>query len=313
MRKYKIIMLLLSVVILLGIVVYANPIVLVGLWLKSNYLFLAAGFCAGFVALLLGVLKWKVLMKDVGFVELFPVQVLGFTISNFTPGKAAEPAKAVILKMVKGTPISSSLASIIWERVSDVFSLILLSAVAISSLSVTSNFFVAGAISLLVFAAIIIVSFSVLYSRRFGVWLFKFVRRFPVLRKLPGNFMELFYKVTISRKRLFSAFALAIITWLLEGVVMYFALGAFGVYLNPLVLAGIVALAVVIGIASSLPGGLGTTEVVMVFLLGLQGVEGTIAVAAAITFRFMTIWMVNFLGGLCFVHLSRKFDVKSVF
>lgn len=313
MKRFKILMLGISILILLAIVMYANPVVLAVLLIKSDYRFIVIGFGVAFLAILLGVLKWKILLKGVGFLELFPVQVLGYTVSNFTPGKAAEPAKAVLLKMRKGIPISSSLTSIIWERLSDVFSLLIFSIIAISSLSVTSNFFFAGAVSMLIFGGIIAVSFLVLYSKRFGMKIFRFVKRLPILKKLPENFMDLFYKVRIKKVRIVKCFVIALITWFVEGFILYFALSAFGVNLNPIVLAGIVALSVVIGIASSLPGGLGTTEVVMAFLLGLNGVESSIAVAATIMFRFMTIWFVNLLGGLSFLYLSKKFEIKNIF
>jgi len=306
-------MLGISVLILIGIVLYANPVVLVSLIIKSNYSLIIIGFGVAFLTMLLGALKWKVLLDGISFLELFPVQMLGYTLSNFTPGKAAEPAKAVLLKISKGIPISSSLTSIIWERLSDVFSLLIFSLIAISSLSVTSNFFFAGAASMVIFGGIIAVSFLVLYSKRFGMKIFKFVKKLPLLKRLPENFMDLFYKVRIKKMRIVKCFTIALITWFLEGVILYFALAAFGVTLNPLILAGIVALSVVIGIASTLPGGLGTTEVVMTFLLGLNGVESSIAIAATIMFRFMTIWFVNLLGGLSFFYLSKKFDIKNIF
>ncbi len=306
-------MLGISVSILLAIVMYANPVVLVSLIIKSNYSLIIIGFGVAFLTMLLGALKWKVLLDGISFLELFPVQMLGYTLSNFTPGKAAEPAKAVLLKISKGIPISSSLTSIIWERLSDIFSLLIFSIIAISSLSVTSNFFFAGAASMVIFGGIIVVSFLVLYSKKFGMKIFKFVKKLPLLKRLPENFMDLFYKVRIKKRRIVKCFAIALITWFLEGFILYFALSAFGVSLNPLILAGIVALSVVIGIASSLPGGLGTTEVVMTFLLGLNGVESSIAIAATIMFRFMTIWFVNLLGGLSFFYLSKKFDIKNIF
>ncbi|MFA4820477.1 MAG: lysylphosphatidylglycerol synthase transmembrane domain-containing protein [Candidatus Aenigmatarchaeota archaeon] len=313
MKRFKIFMLGISVLILLAIVMYANPVVLVNLIIKSNYSLIVIGFGVAFLTMLLGALKWKVLLDGIGFLEVFPVQMLGYTISNFTPGKAGEPAKAVLLKISKGIPISSSLTSIIWERMSDVFSLLILSAIAISNLSVTSNFFFAGVASMVVFGGLIAVSFLVLYSKRFGMKIFRLVKKLPLLKRLPENFMDLFYKVRIKKVRIVKCFTIALITWFLEGFILYFALSAFGVSLNPLVLAGIVALSVVIGIASSLPGGLGTTEVVMTFLLGLNGVESSIAIAATIMFRFMTIWFVNLLGGVSFLYLSKKFDIKNIF
>lgn len=258
-------------------------------------------------------MKWKILLKNVGFVELIPVQLLGFSISNFTPGKAAEPAKAVLLKIRKGLPVSSTLTSIIWERVMDVVVLLLFALMSIGTLSLASDFYIAGVISIGIFVLIIIISVLVLYSRRFGKNIFAFARKFPVLKKLPENFMDMFYNVKIRKSRLAACFVVAFISWAVIGFVLYSSLLAFGIVINPLVLTGIVALSVVIGIASSLPGGIGTTEVVMIFLLGLVGVNPTIAAAAAITFRLMTIWFVNLLGGLSFVYLSRKFELRNIF
>lgn len=312
MRKYKLAMLCISLLILAAVVYYSNPAVLAGLLAASDHRFILIGFIISLAAILLGVLKWQVLLKGVKFRELVPVQILGFTISNFTPGKAAEPAKALILKAVKDMPVSSSLASIIWERVMDVIVLILLSTAAIGTLSLGSNF-VLAAFGVSVFAVIIVVSIGVLYSERFGRKLFSLVRKLPVLNRLPDSFMDKFYKTRISRRSLASSFIISFVTWIILGFVLYFSLLAFGVEISPVVLSGIVALSIVIGIASSLPGGLGTTEVVMIFLLGIVGVNPAIAAAGALTFRLMTIWFVNVMGGISFVYLSRRFDIKNIF
>ena len=313
MRKYKLAMLGLSLIILAGIVLYVNPAILAKLWIKSDYSYLLLGLSISAVAIVLGVLKWKVMLKGVGFLEILPVQLLGWTISNFTPGKAAEPAKAVLLKIRKGLDVSSSLASIIWERLTDIVVLLIFSVIAISNISVTSNFFLAGEISIVIFMLILFVAFSVLYSKNFGMKVFGFARKFPIIKKLPENFMDLFYKVKIKRVNILKCFVLAVVTWSMQGLILYSCLGAFGIYISPIILSGVVALSILIGIASSLPGGLGTTEVVMTFLLGLNGVESSVAVAASITFRFMTIWFVNLLGGVSFIHLSRKFELKNIF
>ena len=108
------------------------------------------------------------------------------------------------------------------------------------------------------------------------------------------------------------SFILTFVTWLVIGCVLYASLLAFGYDMNPLVLSGVVALSVIVGIASSLPGGVGTTELVMIFLLKVLGVDGAVAAAATITFRLATIWFVNILGGVSFVYLSRKFKIKNI-
>lgn len=312
MRKYKLAMLLISLVILAAVIAYSNPAALLGLLAASDYKFIFIGFFISLAAILLGVMKWRGLLKGVSFRELVPIQILGFTISNFTPGKAAEPAKAILLKAVKEVPISSSLASIIWERVMDVIVLILFSVAAISTLSLGSNFILA-AFGVTVFVVIITISIGILYSERFGRKIFALAKKLPILRRLPDNFMNLFYRTRIEKSRLVQSFIISLVTWFILGFVLYSSLLAFGIEASPLVLSGIVALSVVIGIASSLPGGLGTTEVVMIFLLGLVGVEPTVAAAAALTFRLMTIWFVNIMGGFSFLYLSRKFDIKNIF
>src|SRR3989338_8488808 len=266
MHKFKIAMLGLSIVILAAIVAYSNPAALAGLLAKSNYTFIFAGFLVSMAAILLGVLKWQVLLKGVGFRELVPVQILGFTISNFTPCKAAEPAKAILLKAVNGMSVSSSLSSVIWERVMDVIVLILFSVAAISTLSLGSNF-ILSAFGVTVFVVIISISIGILYSERFGRKIFALAKKLPILRRLPDNFMNLFYRTRIEKSRLVQSFIIFLVTWFILGFVLYSSLLAFGIEASPLVLSGIVALSVVIGIASSLPGGLGTTEVVMIFLL----------------------------------------------
>ena len=311
MHKFKIAMLGLSIVILAAIVAYSNPAALAGLLAKSNYTFIFAGFLVSMAAILLGVLKWQVLLKGVGFRELVPVQILGFTISNFTPCKAAEPAKAILLKAVNGMSVSSSLSSVIWERVMDVIVLILFSVAAISTLSLGANFILA-AFGVVVFFVIIVLSIGILYSARLGRRMFGFAKHFPVLKRLPDNFMDMFYKTRIKKAALAKSFIISFVTWFILGFVLYFSLLAFGVQVSPAILSGIVALSVVIGIASSLPGGLGATEVVMIFLLGLVGVDATIAAASALIFRLMTIWFVNVLGGFSFIYLSRKFDIKKL-
>ena len=100
--------------------------------------------------------------------------------------------------------------------------------------------------------------------------------------------------------------------WILDGVVFYLTLTAIGVTINPIILAGIIALSVLIGVASTLPGGLGSTEAVMILLLGILGVQSTTAVAGVMISRFISFWYGTLIGGLSFVYLSKKIDMKKI-
>jgi uncharacterized protein (TIRG00374 family) len=310
MVKKRVLLISLSVVILIGIIIYADPVLLLSILSKSDLKYVILAFAVSNISMLIRVLKWRVLLKDVGFLELFPIQVFGMTVSNFTPGKIAEPTKAVILKMKKGLAVSETLSTVIWERIMDVLVMIMFSLIAIPFL--TKTFFLISSISIAAFLGIIIVFLIILYNKNIGIKIFNFIRRFPVLKKISGGFIKTFYKSRIEKKRLVGCFLLTVIPWFFEGVVLYLSLLALGVYSNPLILAGIVALSLLIGIASSLPGGLGSTEAVMVIVLGMIGIGSTIGIAGIMLARFLTFWYGAFVGALSFFYLSRKIDLSAL-
>jgi uncharacterized protein (TIRG00374 family) len=133
------------------------------------------------------------------------------------------------------------------------------------------------------------------------------------LRKISKDFIKSFYKIKIERKRLISCFLITAIPWFLEGVVLYLAFLAIGVSLNPIILAGVICLSLLIGIASSLPGGLGSTEAVMTIVLGIIfGLTSSVAIAGIMLARFLTFGYGTFVGGLCFLYLSRKMDLSII-
>ncbi|MCX6818579.1 MAG: flippase-like domain-containing protein [Candidatus Aenigmarchaeota archaeon] len=298
--------------ILFAIIWSAKPAVLFGYLIKSDLSYILLAFTISSVLVVFRVIKWKVLLKGVGFLEIFPVQLFGMAISNLTPGKIGEPAKALLLKARKGISVSASLPTIIWERVADVVILIILSFAAIQLISTGSKVFMLSFLSVAAFAFMIVLMLVILYSKRFGMRAISFFRGFPVLRKIDKNFMKTFYKFRIEKKRLLACFLLTGVPWVMEGVTMYFCFMALGVNTQPLLLSSIIALSVLIGVMSSLPGGLGSTDAVMIILLGLVGVEGSIATAGMLLYRFMTFWYGIFLGGLSFLYLSKKIDVKKI-
>jgi len=95
-------------------------------------------------------------------------------------------------------------------------------------------------------------------------------------------------------------------------IIFYLVLLSMGISSDFVLLAGIVCLSALIGIASSLPGGIGSSEIVMIFLIGLTGVAGSVAVSAVFIYRIMTFWFGAFIGGLSFIYLSRKVDMKNL-
>lgn len=299
---------LIALLILLTLIWYANPSQLLTVLSKSDLRFILIAFVISSIAMCLRTLKWCVLIK-INFRELFSIQMLGMTISNFTPGKIAEPAKNVILKMKKGIAVSESLPTVIWERIMDVIVLILLSTFAIHLLS--GRFFMVGAFAISLFLILIIMLLLILHKKKIGMKIFSLLRKLPIL-KISNEFIETFYKSKIDRKRLVLCFLLTFVPWMLEGVILYFAFLSIDISLSPFTLACILALSTLIGVASFLPGGLGSTEAVMTLFLGILGISASTAVAGILIARFLSFWYGSFLGFLSFLYLSKKISLKNI-
>ncbi|MBI3190984.1 flippase-like domain-containing protein [archaeon] len=300
-----------SIAILALLVVYADPAKFAAIVMKSDATLLLAALAVSTISIIFRVIKWKVFFDDIKFSDILPVQILGLTISNFSPGKIGEPAKAIILKLKNGKPVSSTLPSIIWERILDVLVLLILAIISLYSFThLGGNFYIVSLAATIVFVLLLVIGILVLYSKRFCNMFFAFLRRLPVLNRISKNFIETFQETKIKKRKLVYCFVFTALAWVLEGFIMHYAFLSIGVNLNPFVLASVFALATMIGIATILPGGLGSTDVVLAIFLSYFGVGTTVAITGILLARFLSIWYLNLLGGLSFVYLSRKLNIS---
>ncbi len=301
---------LIAAIILVALIAYANPIRIAMLLSNADLSLLLLAFLASNLAIILRVMKWKVLLGGSSFRSLVPIQLFGMASSNFTPAKIGEPIKAVVLKASQGRAVSQTLPSIIWERVMDLAVLLILSVGLFFSLSLSGFYYlgIAGlaAASVLIFALVLI-----LKNKGAGNAALKIARKLPVVNKLSENFIKSFYEAKVKRSSLVLCFIFTACSWLLEGVIIFFVFRAIGIsLLNPLLLAMIFAIANLIGILSMLPGGLGSTDAALALLLTSFGAEPASAIAGVLISRILSVWYVNFLGAASFVYISRKIDVS---
>ncbi len=312
MKLYKVSLLLLSIGIMAAILYFSDPLKLAGILAQSNIYFIIAAVLLSTANMFLRVIKWRILLNTGGILTIFQIQLVGSAISNLTPGKVTEPSKAVILKMCNNTPVSSSLPSIIWERLLDVAVLLVLSFGIFGFISADSSLFFVAIAGFSIFLAMIAALVLILYSKRFGKRMFSLARRLPLLKNISAGFMENFYSIKISNYRIAKSFILSLTVWLMEGFVFYFCLRALGIDSNPFILAGIIAFSILIGVASSLPGGIGSTEFVMIILLGIYGIPADYAIIGTFLYRFVSFWYGIFLGGVCFTALGRRISLKNL-
>ncbi|MBI4162590.1 MAG: flippase-like domain-containing protein [Candidatus Aenigmarchaeota archaeon] len=311
-RHVRKIPIIVSFAMLVLIIWFANPVKLIETASTANKMYLALSILVSTIALSMRVVRWNFIVKKATFFELYPVQMLGMTVSNFTPGKIAEPAKAILLKARKGIAVSESLASIVWERIFDLIVLLVLAIFGVQLVLINNEFFIFGLIGIILVLLIVSVALLALEVRSFGLRLFHIGKKFPVLRRISDEFINTFYETKFKKTRLGLSLLSTAAAWMLDAVVLYLVLYSLGIQPDLLVLAGIISISAVLGIASSLPGGLGSTEIVMALLLGITGVPATIAVTATLLMRFISFWYNALLGGLSFVYLSKKIDIWSI-
>jgi len=78
-------------------------------------------------------LRWRILLSPLKWIELsklFPILVFGFFLNNVLPARAGELARALAAGRLTGVSTGASLGTIAAERLSDIFGLLVLMALA---------------------------------------------------------------------------------------------------------------------------------------------------------------------------------------
>ena len=221
--RYRFALFLFSLLIL-GLIIFAsNPAELANKLSLSNPLYIVLGLAVSSVANAFRVLKWGVLV-GVKFSELAPIQMLGMALSNFTPAKAGEPAKTLLLKMKNGINVSTSLPSVIWERINDIIVLLFFSIIILRVLPLRNDFLIVSWLSMFIFLTAVVAFLVILKSQKTGIKFFSFLRRLPAGNKIPATFADTFYKNRIRKRKIFLGLAITIIPWTLEGLILYLSL-----------------------------------------------------------------------------------------
>ena len=88
----------------------------------ANYVWLLPGVAVYFVAVWVRAWRWHYLIRPVKSIptrRMFPIVAIGYMGNNIYPARAGEVFRALFLKSKEGVPFSTSLATIIVERIFD--------------------------------------------------------------------------------------------------------------------------------------------------------------------------------------------------
>jgi uncharacterized protein (TIRG00374 family) len=266
----------------LAAVTLVGPWVLLGLLALSlsNYLLRFLRW-AGYLALLDAPVDWRINLK---------AYFAGFALTT-SPGKLGETLRSVLLKP-HGVPPAASLAAFFAERASDLLSILVLAAIGLWSYPPARP--IVGLALAGVLIALLLVQWTTLIVA---------IDRWAAAR--PQKWARLLLRlceIVLHFRRCFSLSALTaglligVLAWLAEGVGFWWLLDALGHPLPLNTAVFIYAFAMLIGGISFLPGGLGSSEAVMIALLALNGFPESAAVTATLICRLATLWFAVALG-----------------
>lgn len=241
--------------------------------------------------------RWEIYLSRLNS-RISVLQSLAYYIGGFafttTPGKAGEAVRSLYLKR-HGVPYVHSLAAFFTERLVDLVAMVLLSMVAALA-------FPAYRWPVLIVTMLILILLRLIHANSFHAFLELRLSRLSSerLRSIGSRLMDLVRSASslLRSAPLYAGLVLALIAWGAEGVAFYVILEALDVHISLQLAVGIYSVSVLVGALSFIPGGLGTTEAVMVLLLKLVGADTPTAVAATLICRLATLWFAVMIGAV---------------
>jgi len=126
------------------------------------------------------------------------------------------------------------------------------------------------------------------------------------------NFHNQFQLILKSRNNLYKSIGASIIMWMCWILRTYFVFLALGKQLNPVFVALVTTVSLLMGLIPFLPGGIGIVEVVMSVLYAALKVGKNVAVTATILDRIISFWLVLVFTGIITSYNLPKFkNMKS--
>lgn len=274
-------------------------------------------------------LRWRVILEPVApglpFGPLWRATAIGMMINNVLPARAGELARAFALtRAVPKVSFSTSVASLVVDRLFDAVVLLALGLAAIMDPAFPANARIAGqplaewAIGgiALTGALLAIVYLLVFFPRALIVTFEIFSRRIsPKLEERGRVALQRFsdgLSVMRSPRRFVLVFVWTLAHWLINGLGTWLGFLAVGMDL-PFSAALFVQTVTAFGVAlPSAPGFFGVFEAIAVLTLAVYGVSAALATSWAIGFHILTFIPITLMGAYYFVHLGLHFrDLKA--
>jgi glycosyltransferase 2 family protein len=283
----------------------------------ANYWWLVPGILVYFAGLWVRTWRWQFTLRPLQLVPLrtlFPDVCIGYFGNNVFPFRAGELLRSYVLKKQTGIDISSSLATVIIERVADGLVMILFVFLALPFAPMPDFFR----------NAVVLMTVAFTVATVLFIWMARQPERFERvygavagvllpsrMRAVTDGFYQRFMlglRSLSSPSDMTAIFLTSVLIWLIETVKYWFVMHAFDFSVGFIVLMlmnGLVNLATTLPAA---PGYIGTFDTPGIMTLQAFGVNPSVAASYTFTLH-AALWVpVTLLGGFFFwrnhLHMS---------
>jgi uncharacterized protein (TIRG00374 family) len=250
--------------------------------------------------------RWELYLRELGCPIPFR-QSLGLYFSAYvmviTPGKVGEVFKAAIMREKFDVPLALGIPVVLAERIYDFLAVLFL---AIVGLFFWPGSF-AGLTTGLALAATFPLFLVLFRSQKVRSRLLHKLGNAPLLKNhslaLDRSLSSLDRLLTF--RQLLISLALTVVAWMGECLGLWCACRGLAADATVLESTFVYAAGTLVGSVSFLPGGVGGTEAVIIFLLQSLDIDASAAASAALLVRIFTLWLAVVLG-LVFYLIYRK-------
>jgi len=238
------------------------------------------------------IFRWKYLSgkynQPITMHEASVVTVSSLYFANITPGKVGDLFKAYFMQKKYAMNFFDGVSMIFYERFFELMILIL---------TATGIFFIdlrGVSVLILELSAALLLLLALFYykSDYFMKILEKMVIHLPVIKTSEVNF----HINKLPFMNILMVFIITFISLALEFARLWVVALAFGFFLNPLQVSIVFSLAIVAGLISQIPLGIGIMEGSLTYLLQEMGVDPISSVSIVLTDRIISMYYALILG-----------------
>ena len=276
------------------------------------YWVLPAMMALSFLNYIFRYFKWQYFLKNIdvhlSHRDSFSIFLAGFTLTT-TPGKIGEAVKGYFVQAIDGTPVVKTIPIIVSERVTDLLAIVILALVGFT-LGVNTGDQI---LTVLILGGAVLGGAILIGSKTFYQKFLSKMTSFGPLKRFHDSvdIIEDTMTKTLSPKPMLTSTAVSIPGWFMECLELWILLAILSgapLSLSLLLIATFIhAAASIIGALTFSPGGVGMYEITSLALIPLLlGVSETIASAATILIRIMTLWFSVIVGFIALSIVTRR-------